>query len=93
MIALNKYSEKGVKLTIYITTIAVCALVVVLNQKWIPHPDTFPSFIYKLPMVNALAVAMPPDKLKPLAWVVHLRLLIVLLRTLTLASTPPAQTK
>jgi putative membrane protein len=53
MIALNKYSEKGVKLTIYITTIAVCALVVVLNQKWIPHPDTFPSFIYKLPMVNA----------------------------------------
>jgi len=53
MIALNKYSEKGVKLTIYITTIAVCALVVVLNQKWIPHPDTFPNFIYKLPMVNA----------------------------------------
>lgn len=53
MIALNKYSEKVVKLTIYITTIAVCALVVVLNQKWIPHPDTFPNFIYKLPMVNA----------------------------------------
>ena len=53
MIALNKYSEKGVKLTIYITTVAVCALVVVLNQKWIPHPDTFPNFIYKLPMVNA----------------------------------------
>ena len=53
MIALNKYSEKGVKLTIYLTTIAVCALVVVLNQKWIPHPDTFPNFIYKLPMVNA----------------------------------------
>jgi putative membrane protein len=53
MLALNKYSEKGVKLTIYITTIAVCALVVVLNQKWIPHPDTFPNFIYKLPMVNA----------------------------------------
>jgi len=53
MIALNKYSEKGVKLIIYITTIAVCALVVVLNQKWIPHPDTFPNFIYKLPMVNA----------------------------------------
>jgi putative membrane protein len=54
MIALNKYSEKGVKLTIYIATVAVCALVVVLNQKWIPHPDVFPSFIYKLPMVNAL---------------------------------------
>jgi putative membrane protein len=53
MLALNKYSEKGVKLTIYIATVAVCALVVVLNQKWIPHPDVFPSFIYKLPMVNA----------------------------------------
>ncbi|MDP3567424.1 DUF420 domain-containing protein [Sediminibacterium sp.] len=53
MIALNKFQEKGVKSTIYITTIAVCALVVVLNQKWIPHPDSFPSFIYKLPMVNA----------------------------------------
>jgi len=53
MLALTKYSEKGVKLTIYIATVAVCALVVVLNQKWIPHPDTFPNFIYKLPMVNA----------------------------------------
>lgn len=45
--------EKNVKLTIYITTVAVCALVVILNQKWIPHPDTFPNLIYKLPMVNA----------------------------------------
>ena len=53
MEALNTYSEKKVKLTIYIATIAVCGLVVVLNQKWIPHPDTFPNFIYKLPMVNA----------------------------------------
>ncbi|MEO6305641.1 MAG: DUF420 domain-containing protein, partial [Bacteroidia bacterium] len=53
MATLNSYSEKGVKLTIYGTTIAVCGLVVVLNQKWIPHPDVFPDFIYKLPMVNA----------------------------------------
>lgn len=45
--------EKNVKLTIYITTVAVCALVVILNQKWIPHPDSFPNLIYKLPMVNA----------------------------------------
>ena len=50
---LIRYSEKGVKLTVYITTIAVCALVVVLNQKYIPHPDTFPAFIYHLPMLNA----------------------------------------
>ncbi|MBA2614029.1 MAG: DUF420 domain-containing protein [Bacteroidetes bacterium] len=53
MATLSSYSEKGVKLTIYITTVAVCALVIVLNQKWIPHPDTFPNLIYKLPMVNA----------------------------------------
>jgi putative membrane protein len=53
MTTLTRYSEKGVKRTIYITTIAVCALVVILNLKFIPHPDTFPSFIYKLPMLNA----------------------------------------
>ena len=51
---LNKYSEKSIKQTIYILTFVVCALVVVLNQKWIPHPEVFPNFIYKLPMVNAL---------------------------------------
>jgi putative membrane protein len=53
MATLTKYSEKGVKTTIYITTVAVCALVVVLNQKYIPHPDSFPTFIYKLPTLNA----------------------------------------
>jgi putative membrane protein len=53
MITSSRYSEKQIKLTIYITTIAVCALVVVLNQKYIPHPDTFPAFIYRLPMLNA----------------------------------------
>ena len=46
-------NEKPIKRTIYITTFAVCALVTVLNQKWIPHPDTFPDFIYKLPTLNA----------------------------------------
>jgi putative membrane protein len=25
-----------------------------LNQKWIPHPDVFPDFIYKLPALNAI---------------------------------------
>src|SRR6218665_1162330 len=54
MITLSKYSEKGVKPTIYITTVAVCGLVVVLNQKYIPHPDSFPAFIYKLPTLNAI---------------------------------------
>lgn len=46
-------NEKTVKWTIYGTTIAICAVVAALNQKIIPHPDTFPSFIYKLPALNA----------------------------------------
>ena len=53
MIDFNQLSEKKVKIIIYSTTVAVCALVVVLNQKWIPHPDSFPHFIYSLPKLNA----------------------------------------
>lgn len=53
MIDINQLSEKKVKIIIYSTTIAVCALVIVLNQKWIPHPDSFPHFIYSLPKLNA----------------------------------------
>lgn len=51
---LSVSNEKPVKITIYTTTIVVCALVTMLNQKWIPHPDVFPAFIYKLPTLNAL---------------------------------------
>lgn len=47
-------NEKKIKITAYLTTVAVCALVVILNQKWIPHPDTFPNFIYQLPKLNAI---------------------------------------
>jgi len=54
MALLTIQNEKAVKLTIYITTVAVCALVMILNQKWIPHPDVFPNFIYKLPTLNAV---------------------------------------
>ncbi|MCW3076774.1 MAG: hypothetical protein JWO32_1383 [Bacteroidetes bacterium] len=46
--------EKSIKLAAYITTIAICGAVIILNQKWIPHPDKFPSFIYSLPMLNAI---------------------------------------
>ena len=53
MIYINQLSEKKVKIIIYSTTVAVCALVIVLNQKWIPHPDSFPHFIYSLPKLNA----------------------------------------
>ena len=54
MALLSVQNEKAVKITIYITTVAICALVTVLNQKWIPHPDVFPNFIYKLPTLNAV---------------------------------------
>lgn len=50
---LSVSNEKAVKLTTYITTVAVTAIVIILNQKWLPHPETFPSFIYKLPALNA----------------------------------------
>ncbi|MFN7910687.1 MAG: DUF420 domain-containing protein [Bacteroidota bacterium] len=50
---LHKQNERTVKLVVYIATVLVCAIVVVLNQKWIPHPVEFPSFIYKLPALNA----------------------------------------
>ena len=49
-------NEKAIKVITYGTTIAVCGLVAVLNQKWIPHPDTFPAFIYQLPALNALLI-------------------------------------
>ena len=46
-------NEKTIKTIVYGTTIAICAVVTILNQKWIPHPDVFPAFIYKLPALNA----------------------------------------
>jgi putative membrane protein len=54
MALLTVSNEKAVKWTIYIATIAICLVVMLLNQKVIPHPDTFPSFIFKLPMLNAV---------------------------------------
>jgi putative membrane protein len=53
MAFLTEKNDKAVKSVIYVTTVVVCLVVVILNQKWIPHPDTFPKFIYKLPMLNA----------------------------------------
>lgn len=47
-------NEKAVKRSIYITTALICAAVLMLNQKWIPHPEHFPNWIYKLPALNAL---------------------------------------
>ncbi len=54
MALLTASNEKAIKITTYATTVLVCVLVTILNQKWIPHPETFPAFIYKLPALNAV---------------------------------------
>jgi len=39
---------------VMIASILVCLLVVILNKKLLPVPETFPGFIYKLPALNAI---------------------------------------
>lgn len=51
---LNKQNDKTVFKIILFVSILICLVVIVLNQKVIPVPDHFPSFIYKLPLVNAI---------------------------------------
>lgn len=50
---LNKQNDKTVFKIVLAVSALICVVVVVLNQKLIPVPDTFPSFIYKLPLLNA----------------------------------------
>ena len=47
-------NESVIKRIIYSTAALICVVVVILQQKYLPHPDVFPSFIYKLPMINAI---------------------------------------
>jgi putative membrane protein len=54
MAFLSASNEKAIKITAYVTTVVICGLVTILNQKWIPHPDTFPDLIYRLPALNAV---------------------------------------
>lgn len=54
MAFLSVQNEKAIKKIIYSTAALVCGLVVILQQKYLPHPDVFPNFIYKLPMINAI---------------------------------------
>jgi putative membrane protein len=51
---LNKQNDKTVFKIVLAVSALICVVVVVLNQKLIPVPDTFPAFIYKLPMLNAI---------------------------------------
>lgn len=50
---LKKQNDKTVFKIVLGVSALICVVVVVLNQKLIPVPDTFPSFIYKLPLLNA----------------------------------------
>ncbi len=49
----NNQNDKIVFKTVLVVSVLVFALILVLNQKLIPVPQTFPLFIYKLPFVNA----------------------------------------
>jgi putative membrane protein len=51
---LSKQNDKTVFRIVLGVSILVCLIIVVLNQKLIPVPDSFPRFIYKLPLVNAI---------------------------------------
>ncbi|MGZ3884940.1 MAG: DUF420 domain-containing protein [Bacteroidia bacterium] len=46
-------NDRAVKTTVWITTVVICLAVVILNKKVLPVPDTIPSFIFKLPALNA----------------------------------------
>jgi putative membrane protein len=46
-------NDRSVKIIVWVTTIVICTAVVILNKKVLPVPDSFPPFIYKLPMLNA----------------------------------------
>lgn len=50
---LKKQNDKTVFKLVLAVSALICVVVVVLNQKLIPVPDSFPSFIYKLPLLNA----------------------------------------
>jgi len=50
---LKKQNDKTVFKLVLAVSALICVVVVVLNQKLIPVPDSFPQFIYKLPLLNA----------------------------------------
>lgn len=49
----QKQNDKTVFKIVLGVNLLICIVVIVLNQKLIPVPESFPAFIYKLPMLNA----------------------------------------
>jgi len=54
MTSIQNLNEKAIKRSIYIATVIICAAVFILSQKWLPRPESIPSWIYNLPALNAL---------------------------------------
>lgn len=54
MTTLSVKNDKTIKIVIWVTTIVICLAVTILNKKILPVPDSFPSFVYKLPGLNAI---------------------------------------
>lgn len=50
---LSKQNDRTVFKIVLAVSALICIVVVVLNQKLIPVPNSFPDFIYKLPRLNA----------------------------------------
>lgn len=51
---LQEKNDRSIKAVIWITTAVICVAVTVLQMHIFPVPDVIPSFIFKLPMVNAI---------------------------------------
>lgn len=47
-------NDKSIKVVIWVTTIVICLAVTILQMHIFPVPDVIPSFIFKLPMINAI---------------------------------------
>jgi putative membrane protein len=50
----TKQNDKTVFKIVLIVSVLICAIVVLLQQKVFPVPEVIPSFIFKLPMLNAI---------------------------------------
>lgn len=53
-LVLQEKNDKSIKVVIWITTVVICLAVTVLQMHIFPVPDTIPSFIFTLPLVNAI---------------------------------------
>lgn len=53
-LVLQEKNDKSIKVVIWITTVVICLAVTVLQMHIFPVPDVIPSFIFKLPMLNAI---------------------------------------